>query len=98
MRAFQHESLGTHSAGGIALDTGRNGLVLRCDDVPVWFGAPRCLGDLVAEALHGQRALGRVHDIGLVRRPVPFRSPPAARAGPQAVTKAYHPSTEAGGP
>jgi hypothetical protein len=27
MRAFQHESLGTHSARGIALDTGRNGLV-----------------------------------------------------------------------
>jgi hypothetical protein len=27
VRAFQHESLGTHSARGIALNIGRNGLV-----------------------------------------------------------------------
>ena len=62
---------------------------MRCDDVPVWFGAPRCLGDLVAEALHGQRALGRVHDIGLVRRDVRSEARRLVELGLKAKPRAY---------
>lgn len=70
MRDFQHQGLGAPSLCGLALNTGRNSLILRGHDVPVWFRAPCRRRDLVAETLDCKRALGRLHDIGFIRRDV----------------------------